>query len=86
MALENSQWVIVWRVIASPNVKLDPDWKMRGLISPSTTTPRKCICLDCLVDLLEEKERYPDEITTNPFDDPITRDPIFVLTHLGGRN
>lgn len=36
--------------------------------------------LNRLVDLLEEKEWYPGKITIYPFDDPITHEPIFLLT------
>ena len=42
--------------------------------------------LDRLVDLLEEKIWYPDEILINPFDDPITNEPIFLLTRIVVRN
>ena len=41
--------------------------------------------LDHPIDLLQEKKWYPDKITINPLDDPITREPVFILTRLAGR-
>ena len=41
--------------------------------------------LDRLVDLIQEKRWYPDKILVNPIDDPITCEPVFVLTRIAVR-
>lgn len=61
-------------------------WLVNAGIDPSPYDNLKPNMLDRLVDLLEEKKWYPVEITINPIDHPITREPIFVLTRIVVRN
>ena len=62
-------------------------WLVNAGIDPSPYHNPEPNMLDRLVDLLEEKIWYPDEILINPFDDPITNEPIlFLLTRIVVRN
>jgi hypothetical protein len=47
-------------------------WLVNAGIDPSPYDNSEPIMLDRLVDLLQEKKWYPDEISINPFDDPIS--------------
>lgn len=77
---------IAWRVIDSPNVNQARLWLENAGIGPPlydnsemASKPNMHMLDRQVVDQLEEKEWYPDEITINPFDDPIT-------CRLGGHN
>ena len=60
-------------------------WLVNAGIDPSPYDNSESNMLDRLVDLLQEKRWYPDKISVNPIDDPITREPVFVLTRIAVR-
>ena len=54
-------------------------------IDPSPYDNSEYGMIDRLVDLIQEKRWYPDNISVNPIDDPITCEPVFVLTRIAVR-
>ena len=60
-------------------------WLVNVGIDPSPYNNSEYNMLDCLVNLIQEKRWYPDKISVNPIDDPITCEPVFVLTRIAVR-